>query len=315
MAVTAPALNPAQDEVIELLGSRADARPTFAPDLRAELRAELEEGLGPLLAALPAGERLRLSKYPLAQVHGCEARFVALREQPFAWTVASARGAVAHKAVELSVTWSGDLRPLELVDEALGRLVQVGGNLGAFLVRCSEVERAELRAEANERVTKFLECFPPLRPAWRPVSESAVRAELFDGRVVLQGRVDLTLGHAQGPVARKVLIDLKTGGFSPGHVDDLRFYALLETLRLGTPPIRVASYYLDAGRAHVETVTPDMLRTAVRRTVDGAVRMVELCHLAEPAVRRGGPACRWCPLRADCPEAARSDDGWIEGPP
>src|SRR3954469_9468119 len=115
--------NPAQEEVLALLGTRAGERPTFEPPLRAELRAELEAGLRPVLDALPDGEVLRLSKYPLAQVHGCEARFLAQREQPFAWTVASARGSSPHKAGELSIRGRAEPRPLELVDEAVERLI------------------------------------------------------------------------------------------------------------------------------------------------------------------------------------------------
>jgi hypothetical protein len=304
--------NPAQDEVLALLGSRAGDRPTYAAALRDELRDDLETGLRPLLDALPDGEVLRLSKYPLAQVHGCEARFLTARGQPFAWSVATARGTIAHKAVELSIHWPGAPRPLDLVDEAMDRLTRQGGPLAAFLDGCADAERAELRGEVNDRVAKFLECFPPLRSAWRPVTESAVRIDLFGGRVVLQGRVDLTLGHARGPVAGKVLIDLKTGGFAPGHVDDLRFYAVLETLRIGTPPIRVATYYLDSGRPHPEPVTADTLHTAVRRTIDGAIRLVELCHHDHPPVRRAGPACQWCPHRPGCAEATGLDDAVTE---
>jgi hypothetical protein len=303
-----PIYNPAQEEVLDLLGSRADERPDFPPGLRAELRADLEDGLRPLLDALPEGEILRLSKYPLAQVHGCEARFLASRAEPFTWTVPSARGTIAHKAVELSVHWRRDPRPLDLVDEAMARVGQGDGSLALFLATCSEAERAELRGEANDRVAKFLECFPPLKAAWRPVTESAVRVELFEQRVVLQGRVDLTLGQPRGATAGKVLIDLKTGGFSPTHADDLRFYALLETMRIGTPPIRLATYYLDSGRPHPEAVTPDVLRTAVRRLIDGATRLVELCHHDHPPRLRPGPACGWCPLRATCAERVPGPD-------
>jgi putative RecB family exonuclease len=307
--VVEPPLNPAQDEVLALLGSRADERPTFPAGLRAELRVELEDGLRPLLDALPEDGSLRLSKYPLAQVHSCEGRFLATHGIPFAWTVSSARGAVAHKAIELSVHWVGERHPVDLVDEALQRLQDAGGPLGVFLLGCWGADRAELRAEANDRVSKFIECFPPLRSAWRPVTESSARIELLDGRVVAQGRVDLTLGRAQGLRAGKVLIDLKTGGFAPVHVEDLRFYALLETLRLGTPPIRLATYYIDAGRPHPETVTVDTLRAAVARTVDGAHRLVELLHRDDPPRLRPGPGCRWCPIRAECPQASVDDEG------
>jgi hypothetical protein len=295
-------LNPAQQDVVDLLGSSAVERPTYDPSLRHELRHELEAGLEPLLAGLPEGESLYLAKYPLAQVHGCEAKFVAGQGEPFAWTIPSARGSVAHKAIELSVHWPGEPLAMSLVDEAVARLSHGSGSLADYLQTRAEADLAELRSEAGDRVNKFLECFPPLKPSWRPVTESSVRVELFDRRVVLQGKVDLTLGHAQGTVARKVLIDLKTGGFSPSHIDDLRFYALIETLRLGTPPLRLASYYLDSGRPHPETVTEGLLLAAIRRTVDGARRLVELLHHEHPPAKRPSPKCRWCPQLASCTE-------------
>ena len=59
----------------------------------------------------------------------------------------------------------------------------------------------------------------------------------------------------------KVLLDLKTGGFGPAHRDDLRFYALVETLRLGVPPRLLATYYLDAARLQQEAVTEELLRS------------------------------------------------------
>ncbi len=301
-------LNPAQQDVLDLLGATGEDAVQFDAGLRHELQAELAHGLEPLVAALPPGETLFLSKYPLAQIHGCEAKFVAERAEPFAWTVPSARGSVSHKAIELSIHWDGEPVPLDLVDEAMARLGQGSGSLADWLQTSSEVDRAELRAQANERVTKFIECFPPLKPSWRPVTESAVKVELFDQRIVLQGRVDLTLGRPRGTTARKVLIDLKSGGFSPTHVDDLRFYALLETIRLGTPPRRLATYYLDTGRPHPETVTVDVLLVAVHRTIDAASRLVELLYHHHVPIKRAGPSCRWCPLLADCQEGRR----WLD---
>jgi hypothetical protein len=302
-------LNPAQQQVLDLLGAHGEEPVAFAPSLRGELLAELEHGLAPLVAAIPPDESLYLSKFPLSQVHGCEARFLAGHDEPFEWSVASARGTVAHKAIELSIHWDGEPFPLDLVDEAMARLSLGTSSHADYLQRSTDIDRAELRGEANERVTKFLECFPPLKPAWRPVTESGVKIELFDRRIILQGRVDLTLGHARGTTARKVLIDFKSGGFSPSHVEDLRFYALLEAIRIGTPPRRLASYYLDAGKPHPETVTLAVLEAAIHRTVDGATRMVELLHHEHPPAKRPGPGCRWCPLVDACAEGR----GWIAG--
>ena len=212
----------------------------------------------------PTGETLWVSKHLLSSVHGCEGLFLAQEEEEFAWTPQTARGTVSHKAIELSVSWRGDPSAGELVDEAIARLIASNDRIGDYLGALGEGERAELHGEASERVNMFLECFPRLEPRWRPVAESRLRADLNDDRIVLSGKVDLTVGRAEGVRAGKVLIDLKTGGFAPSHRDDLRFYALIETLRLGVPPRLLASYYLDGGRLQQEVVSEDTLAVAVR---------------------------------------------------
>ena len=293
-------LNPAQQDVLALLGAKPSERPAFDAELRHHLRAELEAGLAPILDLLPGQETLFVNKHALSQVHGCEDQFLGERAEPFQWNPAIVRGSVAHKAVELSIHWETDPVPLELVDEAIARLTFGTGSLADWLQTADAVERAEVRALANESVAMFLECFPPLKKSWRPVTEFPMKVELFDRRIVLQGRVDLTLGHARGTTANKVLIDFKSGRFSPAHVDDLRFYALLETIRIGTPPRQLASYYLETGRPVAESVTEPMLEAALHRTIDGATRMAQLLHGDAAPVRRTGPTCRWCPVLATC---------------
>jgi hypothetical protein len=152
---------------------------------------------------------------------------------------------------------------------------------------------------------------------WRPGAESRLRADLNDDKIVLSGKVDLTVGRAEGVRAGKVLIDLKTGGFAPSHRDDLRFYALIETLRLGVPPRLLASYYLDGGRLQEELVSEDTLAVAFERVVAGADAAVALRHEAREPVLRPGPPCRWCAKRTECEvgqryleERAEEDGGW-----
>ncbi len=293
-------LNPAQQEVLDLLGAAPDERPTFSPALRDALLADLEDGLADLGAELDPEDPLFVSKRALANVHGCELRHVVERGADFEWNATIARGSVAHKAIELSVHWRGEPDPLDMVDEALARLTDGTDSLAEWLRACAEADRAELRALANERVVTFFECFPPLKARWVPVTEGRQRASLLGGRVVLSGRTDLSLGRPVGSTAGKVIIDLKTGGFSPSHLDDLRFYALVETLRLGTPPRLLASYYLDSGRAHPEPVTEGLLHAAVARTVDGARLLHELEVGSREPQTRPGRTCRWCPALAGC---------------
>jgi hypothetical protein len=300
MSIIEPPLNPAQQEVLELLGAAPDERPTFSPTLRDELLAELEDSIADLAAGLDHADPLFVSKHALSTVHGCEARHVAERDAPFAWSAPIARGSIAHKAIELSVHWPGRTDPLDMVDEAMARLEAGSDGLADWLATCPRSERAEVRALANERVATFLECFPPLKAAWVPVTEARLRAEVLGGRVVLSGRTDLSLGRPEGMTARKVIIDLKTGGMSASHLDDLRFYALIETLRLGTPPRLMASYYLDAGRAQPEAVTEGVLHAAVARTADGIRKLHDLAVGSRAPSVRPGWNCRWCPALDTC---------------
>ncbi len=301
------ALNPAQRRVLELLGAPADQRPTFPPGLGAELRAELAEGIAPALALLGEGQDLFVSKHALGQVHTCEAHLVAERAIPFAWTVPTARGTVSHKAIELLVSWRGTPIANELVAEAIARLTEGIDGLAQWLQALDDTSLAELRNECTDQVAKFIECFPPLEARWQPRAESRLRVEV--GALVLQGKVDLLLGRTRGEQAGKVIIDLKTGRFHTGHLDDLRFYALLEAMRLGVPPRLVAGYYLDEAEVRPEAVTEGSLRAALARTVDGVIALAELEVSSREPTRRAGPTCRWCPLADSCETGQR----WLEG--
>lgn len=302
-------LTPTQRRVLEELMAAGRPRPSFPDTLAERLRAALEEGLSEVAARVgPDGVFIR--KADLSQVHGCEAHHLAESSSPFGWNARNARGAVAHKALELSV----NLRPCPpaaaLVDLAIERLVEDDWDWGPgrWLSEVPEAEAAELRAFAADVVHKFQDEFPPVKQAWRPRLESSLSAVLCGGRVTLRGKVDLALGQAHGTEARVMIVDFKTGQPSAVHVDDLRFYALLETLRVGVPPFRVASWYLDSGHWHAEDVDEDVLDVAVRRTVDGVEKIVEL-RVDERAARlQPGPTCGYCVLRSDC-DGART---WAE---
>jgi len=294
-----PSLNPAQTELLAVLRGDPADRPTFDAGLRHELRAALEDACEPLVEHLGT-KPLYVAKHPLERVLGCEGQYLAEEAEPFAWTPPIARGVVAHKAIELAVSWRGEPVPGDLVAEAIARLTDGSDGLADWLQTASETDHAELQGVATDRVAGFLELFPPLRRAWRPVTESKVRVELFDGAIVLSGKIDLSLGQADGTTAGKVLIDLKTGSPRASHIDDLRFYAVLETIRVGTPPRLLASVYLDQGRPMVEEVTVDVLAAGVRRTIGGASRMVALARRGEAPVLRPSFGCTWCPALPTC---------------
>jgi hypothetical protein len=318
-------LTPTQQRVcIELLDLGGD-RPEFDRQVAARLRNELESRARSALAAAaadglnPARPVLTLSKRTLAFVHQCERLLITEQREPFVWAAATACGTVAHKAIELGIHVEQRLSPSRLVALAVDRLIDDDQGPARWLLTATESEQAEVRSAAVDAVTKFDDSFPPIQVGWRPRVESRLRLSLADGRIELSGKVDLALGQARptanGAEARTMIIDLKTGGRGAHHAADLRFYALLETMRVGVPPFRLASFYLDAGEWRSEDVDEDMLWATARRTSDGIERLVDL-HLAgrEPTETAGGQ-CRWCRARAECAtgKAWLADHAQFEG--
>ena len=304
-----PPLNPAQQEVQDSLGAKPHERPTFRDDLGQHLRHEMEEAIGPMLSDDLDGP-LFVSKRDLATLHNCQARYLAEKEEEFAWTVPTARGTVAHKAIELLVSWQGDPNPLDLVDAAMARIEAEEWGAGPFLSSLDPAERAELTGRANDFVAAFLDTFPPLNRRWRPVAEARVRAEICEDMVTLNGRVDLSLGRTEGNVAGKVLIDLKTGRSNPIHVEDLRFYALLETLRCGVPPRLLVDYYLESGEPRSEVVTEELLWSTAKRVVDGVGKLAALLAPdAGPAPTQPSRNCKWCCAVSRCDAGKHYTEG------
>jgi PD-(D/E)XK nuclease superfamily protein len=318
------ALTPAQARVrSELLDIGGD-RPTVDRTLRERLLAELEDGLAPLLEGLPAAGAWRrgdkalvvLGKRALDAVHQCERHYFATDGEPFAWTAATARGVVAHKALELGAQHRQPTPPATLVDLAIDRLRDEPWGPSGWLSTATPDEIAQLRSAATDVVTKFADTFPPLPVKWRPRFESRLRLPLADGRVELTGKVDLALGQATGDQARVLLIDLKTGSPSHSHPADLRFYALLEAVRCGVPPFRVASYYLDSATWHAEDIDEDVLAVTVRRVVDGLATVIDLRARRRAPRESPGPLCRYCPVRLECEPGLTYEepDVWAERP-
>jgi hypothetical protein len=290
-------LTPLQNRTLGLLRRSPDPV-VFDQAFIASLRAEVDEAFE-LFAERLGDESLFISKHRLASVLGCEVQH--MLPDDFEWSPAVAGGQVAHRAIQLGINWRGDPVPADLVDEAIARLIDEGSSLGDWIERLGDAGRSDLVGFAVDKVIKFAECFPPLDRRAAPTTESSVRWPV-DGPIVLSGKVDLIIGRPEGAESRKVIIDLKTGWVAPKHREDLRFYALVETLRTGIPPRKLASFYLDAGEPVVEDVNERTLQTAVRRTLDAIHAEIELRVEGRDPVKRPGASCSWCPLSAECAE-------------
>jgi hypothetical protein len=300
-------LTPVQERTLASLMAAEAPRPTFARDLPTRLAALLGSLTASALSSMPNGERVVLSKSGLTNLHArCEGLYAAnaMEEGTFEFSLPLAVGNLVHKAVEADVVGERLPEP-DLVGKALRRLCAADATFGSFIESLDEIERSELRGEAIRQVTLFRATLPPLQKSWAPIPELRIRHELLGGRLLLTGTVDLSLGRPrdEAPMeGRRLFIELKTGMERPEYVDDLRFYALVATLRFGVPPFRVATLFLEDGSYRQEDVTEDLLEAAVRRAAAAATKHVSLLNGDEP-ILRPGPWCWWCPRNATCPEA------------
>ena len=89
--------------------------------------------------------------------------------------------------------------------------------------------------------------------------------------------------------ATRLVVDLKTGSAYPEFAEDMRFYALVMTLRFGVPPYRAASLFLESGTWQAEDVTEEILQHAADRAIEAARAAAALVE--RPRARRSPRAC------------------------
>jgi hypothetical protein len=97
---------------------------------------------------------------------------------------------------------------------------------------------------------------PRFAPGWMPRTDDRVAIPLAGGRVVLHGVFDLVVGLPASLCA----LGLSTGGPWAVERRSLHYLSLLETLRSGTPPFRLALLESASGRYGVEDVREEHLR-------------------------------------------------------
>jgi hypothetical protein len=302
-AAPTPSLTDVQRRTLERLidGGRL---PVLSDGFPGALERRLE------IAVREAGidERLVLTKARLSDAGRCEGRFESalLREAPpFEHSAKTASGLVVHKAVELDVGARSERDAYSLAELAASRLADDDDAFATYWAGVAETDRDQLLMRATTALVLFRETFPPLRvlrARLTPMTEWRLRAELAGGLLVLDGRIDLSLGRPADPSGR-LLLDIKGAGAWPEHAEDLRFYALVHFLRFGAAPSRVASVFLSSGTWQVEDVTERVLVRAAERIEAAIVLAGRLRGAAAPSLAPGR-YCSWCPRVRSCPAAS-----------
>jgi hypothetical protein len=233
-------------------------RPYVDHGLAGGLRAWLEDGLF---------ERLGPRHAPIVRL---TPRLLATTPA-VAPTAARLRGAMLVQLLKLRVGGHASSAPFDdaaLVLGASGRdddLVAALGDLDAD-------ERARLVAEVHAHHEVLAATLPSLPARWSPRCAVRYAIPLAGGAVLLRGDVDLALGASGGSRACVCLVDLTTSPLSSSTDATLAYLALLETLRAGEQPLRVAALSTADGASMVREVTAELLADAVELVFDAVER-------------------------------------------
>jgi hypothetical protein len=249
-------------EVLSLLRAGAATRPRFDPGLAGGLRAWLEDaaygaaadrgdGSGPLVL----GTRRLLGTAAggwgdEAETEGTGDERVVGDEQAVDTLVHALFRQLVHAGT------IGD--PLGDALDALA--VEASGELVDRIESLARAERAWLAETVASHAAQLAGLVPRFAPGWLPRTDDRIAIPLAGGRVVLHGVADLLVGVPHPGVASLCLLGLTTSGPWARERRSLHFLALLETLRSGTPPFRLALLESATGRYRIEDVREEHLR-------------------------------------------------------
>jgi hypothetical protein len=250
--------------LLDGLRSAGVARPAVDPGLSGGLRAWLDDGLatmglddrrgtGPVVLGTPS---LPATARPAPQ-----------RADGVVREAHRVRLALVRSLFQLAVTVGLGARPFE---EALAALSvdEDGIEVVEFVRQLGRGARARCREEAVRHAAVINSQWGVVAPGWFPRTAEALSAPLAGGAVILSTTADLVLGAPSSGLSSVCLVRVALDVPTPPTVADRAFLALLETLRSGAAPFRVATYRPDCARLVVDEVTDGLLASAVSATLD-----------------------------------------------
>jgi hypothetical protein len=268
-AVARPAA--ARDEVLALLRDGSGQRPRFDPGLSGGLRAWLEDAAAEVVVA--RGEDAPpLFLGPRLLWEGSVPATGALGRAPDPYPTDWVRSALVRALFRQVVTTGQVEDPLGDALDAL-RVDPSRTDMARHVDELPKEARAALAASLHLHVENLMNLTPRFAAGWFPRTDDRVAIPLAGGRIVLSGVFDLLVGAPVPGRATLCAVGLTTGGRWAQARTALHYLALLETLRSGSPPFRLALLHSAAGRYGVEDVLEEHLRTIVSHVV---VRMSAL---------------------------------------
>ncbi|MEO5678706.1 MAG: PD-(D/E)XK nuclease family protein [Acidimicrobiales bacterium] len=293
--------------VLEVLRGDPHARPAPEPALVEAARAHLEAAAVAGAAAVPEGVVVRVTKAAVAGVRRCEVRHLAeLAHQEGAGGQPEPPAVVRGRLVDAlfrQVATTGQVGGDPLADGLAGCAAE-GEEAGTALAALSGAEQEQVRAEVWAASATLVASWPVLPAGAGLRTQERVLVALAGGRVLLSGRPDLAVGRPTRQRAGVLVVEAKSGRFRPEHLEELRFYVLLEALRWGVAPFRAVVWSLGDGRLEALDVDADLVWSETLRVADAITRLTRLAAGGAPRAS-ANPLCPSCPWLDGCPDGAR----------
>jgi hypothetical protein len=246
------------DEILALLRAVGTPRPRYDSGLAGGLRAWLEDAAWNVTssrgeaAALLLGPRRLLGTPPGSW--RLERPDVSDCELPEADRLTRR---LVHALFRHLVTTGSIGAPLA---EALDALAASGAGDTVERVRAlPSAARSALGDSLALHARNLRALVPRFAPSWFPRTDDRVTIPLAGGRVVLRGVFDLLVGTPRPHSASLCAFGLSTDGPLARERRTQHYLALLETLRSGVPPFRLALLQSASGHYAVEEVNEDHL--------------------------------------------------------
>jgi hypothetical protein len=241
-------------------------RPRFDPGLAGGLRAWLEDGASELVAARGDGAPPLFLGPRLLWEQSTSTSDPSANVEPHHYSIELVRSCLVRMLFRQLVTVGQVGDPLE---DALDALRVDPGRAGMvrYVDDMTVEHRAALATSLTSHVANLENLTPRFAAGWLPRTDDRVAIPLAGGRVVLSGVFDLLVGAPVPGTATLCALGLTTGGRWAQARTALHYLALLETLRSGTPPFRIALLHSAADRFGVEDVLEEHLQSIVSHVV------------------------------------------------
>lgn len=261
----------------ELRGDVA-RRPPVDPGLAGGLRAWLEDGVAGLRGPGEGGDlREPVLVSPAALTASTDHHVGGAGGGPVGREVAAALGPLLRVLFRQWVVCGTMGDPTTDALTALhctGGLGSTGGEGTADLVEgLDPADRLRLDEELACRASLLRSRWPVLPPAWFPRTLERISVPLAGGRVELRASADLLVGAPPAAASSVCVVTVSPGPVRRRDREASQYLALLETLRSGAKPCRLAVYDALSGRLYAQAVTDELLGATVCQVIDAAARV------------------------------------------